>query len=424
MLIVKIKMPDSISEPQPFQQPVPIDPRERMLSQIEESAINPEEREIIRERFAGLVDTISLWAQESEREVEEVRPLGGGFKNPVVLVRTASGESFVAKGFKEEESLETTKSAQVVLDTIVKEDEPKLIPSSEIYNNTLFSKEAKGAPVKKLITESMINPELTERAIEAFEAVGATLGIIHERTERPIDSTDDMTQQIATDVLVDREKALRHVDELAVGSLLGLSPEQIQQLKDRIVELTQPEYVALIHGDAHLDQFFHEVGGSTVEIVDYDDVREGDPMADLGRLISSQRYWCEQYEAPKDLEFALTRAIVRGYETTRRESGLSASFEELDVMKVVAYELRLYLVKLKAFTELRQKLQPIGHELSLSESEILRADDDTQAVVTQRLSAQDRQSYAALRHISSELDLILTYLRPPANESNTLQEAA
>lgn len=385
--------------------------QERLLGQLGDEDISNEERIAIQHRFAGLVEVVASWAAQRDHDIDKITRLGGGFKNPVLLLTTVRGEQFVAKGFAEEQALMTTRQAQTQLDRLFSEDE-RLIPKSEIFNDTLFSEKAKGLPIKELIYDAVENPDKTDRATEAFYAVGATLGMLHERTERPIVSLDGLSEQLVVDVTTDRDKILRHIDELSVASLVDMDIETMDAIKDRVKEFTQPEYVSLIHGDAHLDQFFHEDGGATVEIVDYDDIREGDPMADLGRLISSQRDWCREYGASSELEIKLTRAIAAGYGSVRQESGLLPDSEELDMMRVVAYELRLYLIKLKGFSELRQKMTPIEAQLGLSEHEVVVAGGDQAVIIDQYLSFNNQAKLHDLRVITAELTDTLTYLRP------------
>ena len=338
------------------------------------------------------------------------------------------GEQFIAKGFTGEQGLTTTKEAQTRLGLLFSEDE-QLIPKSEIFNDTLFSEKAKGSPIKELIAEAIADPTKTERAAEALYAVGATLGMLHERTERPILATTDLTEQVVNDVTTDRDKIMRHLDELSVASLVDIDAVDINGIKERVKEFTVPEYVSLIHGDAHLDQFFHEEGGATVEIVDYDDIREGDPMADLSRLISSQRDWCRTYGASRELETHLTREVAEGYTSVRKESGLLPDSEELDMMRVVTYELRLQLVKLKNFSDIRQKMTIVGAHLGLSEHEVVTSTEDQAIVIDSYLSSDDQKKLQSLRVVTSELTDILTYLRPvqgaePAQDEHTVDLAA
>jgi len=385
--------------------------KEQLLTQIEGDSIREEERVEVRARFTGLVTTILSWSIAKEKDVESVKRLGGGFKNPVLMITTAKGEQFVAKGFSEEEGLTRTMHAKQELDRITTEDET-LIPKSEIFNDTLFSEKAKGVPVRSLIEDAVNNPEKKVLAEGALFAVGSTLGYLHERTERPIKGVDDLTEEVVDEALEDREKIHKHMGELKIAELLGFSSEEIEVIAAKIDEFTEPEFISLVHGDPHLDNFFHEEGGANVEIVDYDDIREGDPMADLGRSLQSLRYWCEQYGADKDLEFDLTRSLARGYESKRKESDLIHGDRELDPKRVVVYGLRLELVQLKSYSELRSKLGGIGDELGMSEYEIINASEEQEPIIEQGLSVDDRESLKSLRTLISDLRDALMYLRP------------
>jgi hypothetical protein len=401
----------------PLETPVygPPTQKEYLLDQIPEEGATPEERAAISQRFSGLVDTVISWAGVNDHAIETVEPLEGGFKNPVVMLTTAKGEQFVAKGFTEEESLATTTRAKTILNSLFTEDS-RLIPKSEVFNSTLFSEKAKGSTIRSLIKSAVEDPTQTGRAVEAFQAVGATLGMIHERTERPVKGMDDLPLDVVEHTIIDQEKVIKHIEDLKVSELIDLEPQEIEAIEHRIVQLTEPEYVSLVHGDAHLGQFYHEKGGATVEVVDYDDIREGDPMADLARLIASQRDWCQAYGASDELDTELTRAIARGYESTRRESDLIPGEGEVDSMRVVAYELRLYLVKLKAFGDLRQELKVLGGELGLDESEIMTASKDQDVVINRSLSPKQRSELVYLRSLASEIKDIMLYLRPIRQE--------
>ncbi|MFZ2544544.1 MAG: hypothetical protein WAW80_01050 [Candidatus Saccharimonadales bacterium] len=153
-----------------------------LVSQLQ-TELNENERQQINERFGKLAETIAIWAHNNEHNIDNVKRLGGGFKNPVVMVTTAKGEQFVAKAFTDESDLHTTRSAREELDKLFSEDE-RIIPRSEIFEDSLFSEKAKGESIKNLIADVVDNPENIGRSLEAFEAVGVTLGMLHERTER------------------------------------------------------------------------------------------------------------------------------------------------------------------------------------------------------------------------------------------------
>ncbi|MFZ2544545.1 MAG: hypothetical protein WAW80_01055 [Candidatus Saccharimonadales bacterium] len=232
----------------------------------------------------------------------------------------------------------------------------------------------------------------------------------------PIRHSEDLTDEVALAAIEDRNKALRHLDELDIESLTGYSSETLEIIKQRMTELTEPNFISLIHSDAHLDQFFHEEGGAVAEIVDYDSIREGDPMADLGRFVASLRDWCRQYGASDGTEIELTRAMVRGYERAREEDGMISNQDELDVMRVVSYELRLHLIKLKGFGELRSILGNIGNELGLKEYQIIDPENDQARVIDNLLTPEQKEQLAKLRLLSDELKDIMVYLPHSSSE--------
>ncbi len=390
---------------------------ERLLLQLTPEELSEQERLLVREKFQSLVGNIARWARESGVSVHEVRRLGGGFKNPVVSVTTDDGQSVVAKAFVEDEAHDKTIAAQGLLSTICKEDE-QLLPKSQMFDRVLFSEKAKGESLRVLLEGSNDSPESMERSTAAFFAVGKTLGTIHERSERAIDVDTD--QDIIEAAKTDTEKEIRHIESLQLARLLGLDEEQSEKLEQAIQSLTAPEYVSLVHADAHVDQFFFAEGQDLVQIVDYDDIRLGDPMADVSRIISSLREWSLTTGIGDDTEIALTRAIASGYESVRHQS--SDGPRELDTMRVVAYELRLHLVKLKGFEELRQKVLPLVEtQLHMSESMFFDDSfDDSLKVLSEQLTTTEQARLKELKSLKTQMQRITTYLIPP----DTLAKAA
>lgn len=390
---------------------------ERLLLQLTPEELSEQERLMVREKFQSLVGNIARWARESGVSVHEVRRLGGGFKNPVVSVTTDDGQSVVAKAFVEDEAHDKTIAAQSLLSTICKEDE-RLLPKSQMFERVLFSEKAKGESLRTLLEGSNDSPESMEQSTAAFFAVGRTLGTIHERSERAIDVETD--KDIIESAQIDTEKEIRHIESLQLARLLGLDEVQREKLEQAIHNLTAPEYVSLVHADAHVDQFFYAEGQDLVQIVDYDDIRLGDPMADVSRIISSLREWSLATDIGDDTEIALTRAIASGYESVREQS--SDGPRELDTMRVVAYELRLHLVKLKGFEELRQKVLPlIETQLHMSESMFFDDSfDDSLKVLSEQLTTIEQTRLKELKSLKTQMQRITTYLIPP----DTLAKAA
>ncbi len=386
--------------------------REDMLAHISgEVGVSDEERLEIRRRFSDLVSTVLSWSNTNEHEIVSVDRLGGGFKNPVLLITSASGKQFVAKGFSEQEGLTTTADAKEILDRITLEDE-ELIPKSEIFNDTLFSEKAKGVSVRSLVEKAVESLESQRLAESALFSVGSTLAFLHERTERPISKNDNLPEGVVDAALKDRKKIHKHIEQLDVAGLVGLSSEDMDAVLGAIDEFTEPIFISLVHGDSHLDNFFHEQGGAFVEIVDYDDICEGDPMTDLGRTLQSLRYWCEQFSIGDEVELCLTRSFVRGYESIRIESELIDGKGELDPQRVVVYGLRLVLVQLKLFSGLREKLGKIGENLGMSECEIMTAPELQSAMIEVNLTEDERIKFVTLRRLESNLRETLLYFRP------------
>ncbi len=384
--------------------------KERLLDEVVGDDVDENERKEIRERFTVLVDTVLSWSTTKETDIKDVERLGGGFKNPVLMITTARGEQFVAKGFAEEDGLTSSIMAKTELERITGEDE-SLIPRSEIFNDTLFSEKAKGVPVRSLIEGAVRDPENIPSAESALFAVGSTLGFLHERTERAIEGVDDLDEEIVDQVLEDREKIHKHMGQLKVDELLGFNEEDMQHIGAEIDEYTEPKFVSLVHGDPHLDNFFHEEGGASVEIVDYDDIREGDPMADLGRSLQSLSDWCHKYNTGRDLEFDLTRSLVRGYESKRKESDLIYGDREMDPIRVVVYGLRLELVQLKSYTDLRSRLSVLGSEMGLTERQVIEASEAQEPLIEQRLNPDEISSLNSLRKLTGDLKDALSYLK-------------
>ena len=322
------------------------------LTKLGASEIDPKKRQEIVEKCQSLVSKVLGWAEDSDPPitVAEIRRLGGGFKNPVLLVTTSEGKSLVAKAFVEKEGAETTRRAQGLFSKLASEDE-KFIPNAVwLDDETLLSDKAEGSPVRKLLIQAG-NSELDlKRAERAFGALGITLASLHERTERPI-SADDDPELVRRDQLKIEEHSEKQLD-----GLIDMNEEQRAFVYANLDAIASTGYVSLIHADAHLDQFFYSQGKTMVEIVDYDDVTEGDPMADLGRLLSSLRDWSKTESVNPDVEFAMTRAIMDGYREARQESMLSGG-REFDYDKIIAYQLRLGLVQMKQFGDLRTSIR-------------------------------------------------------------------
>lgn len=391
----------------------------RLMGQLTEKATDDNERQIIASKFQILVQNILRWAQESGVSVKEIKKLGGGFKNPVVLVTTGDKRSYVAKAFVEDELLTSTKRAQKLFSEICAEDE-KIIPQSTFFEDVMFSAEAKGFPVRRFLQDLGEHPGHLPQAEQAMSALGQTLGMLHERSERFIDENDPDYEEQAAYAEEDTKKILKHLSELGVQSLVGGSAELMKGVRQRIEEFTLPSFVSLIQADAHLDQFFYS-SGSLVEIVDYDEVRLGDPMSDVARAMGSLRFWCHTYGIAQDQEANLTRALINGYCTERHDDSYQ-DISELEQKRIVAYLLRINLLQLKGYTEIRAKLSDVAEKLSCAESDLIfpkqayignmeREDEDEN--IKFYLSPEEYDQLRKLRYTAREIYNGILYLRTP-----------
>ena len=304
---------------------------------------NNEKQLQLVEKCQNLIHKILSWAEKSGVEIVDMKKLGGGFVNPVLMVETNDGRSFVVKGFVKSEEAQTSKTAQVLFDQISKEDE-KFIPEvvSWIDNETLISEKADGEPMRKKL-QRFANGEISiEETSHHIQLLGRLLGTLHERTEQSAGHYEKEEH------LRDRTKIKEHMSKY-IPDVIDIS-FPIERLEEIIDGATAPDYVSLIHGDAHLEQFFSAPDESVVTIVDYDSLTQGDPMADIARSLSSLRSWTQRIGISQEDEHVLTQSLVQGYRSTRIEQP-NPKESEFDYQKIV------YLIEMKMFDDVRKKLK-------------------------------------------------------------------
>lgn len=328
-----------------------------------ESETNSEARERIAEKARKVIEKIVEWAEREGIDISRVKKLGGGFVNLVLLIESSDGRGYVAKAFAESEEAETQKRAQIQLDGIAKEDEafvPKVlewIEDAEDEGPIVISEKAEGKSIRKILEvardASPESPEALEEAKEAFYTLGTTLGRLHERTERPFDRDADTE---SAEYRLDAQKLLKHLSAHRESGLLDISDEQAGILAQNVDTITDGGFVSLVHGDAHLDQFFRAPDQSTLTIVDYDSLHEGDPMADVARSLSSLRDWGRKMHVPDTIVTEMEKSFIKGYRTMRAE-GEHTEESEFSQVRILVYEARLNLVQLKHFDALREKLK-------------------------------------------------------------------
>lgn len=383
-----------------------------------ESETNIEVRERIAEKARKVIEKIVEWADREGIDISRVKKLGGGFVNLVLLIESPDGRGYVAKAFAESEEAETQKRAQLQLDGIAKEDEafiPRVlewIEDAEDEGLIVISEKAEGKPIRKILETardaSRESLEALEEAKEAFYTLGTTLGRLHERTEKPFDR-DANTE--SAEHRLDAQKLIKHLSAHRESGLLDMSDEQADVLTQNVEAITERGFVSLVHGDAHLDQFFRAPDQSTLTIVDYDSLHEGDPMADVARSLSSLRDWGRKMHVPDDVITEMEKSFIKGYRTMRVE-GEHREESEFDQVRILVYEARLNLVQLKDFGALRGKLrEALPSDQTESDFYVAFENGKVDALSSYNFDARETEQLQELVAIRKNVTEILQYLQ-------------
>lgn len=325
---------------------------EGLLEQLLAKETEQARREKIVESCGKVIKKILKWSAENGIEIRHVKKLGGGFVNTVLMFTTPEGESFVAKAFVDEGQARVTQESQRALNALAARDEV-FVPEALAWvdDSTLISESVEGEPIRNLLAAAHESAGSRRAAVAAFESLGRTLGSIHERTEESVggERAPDASR-------VDVEKLVRHFDGYLGSGLFDISNGDAEKLRERVHSMKDGGYVSLIHGDAHLDQFFRVEDRSVVTIVDTDTVHRGDPMADVARSLASLRDWGHKARVPERLIREMEGALMRGYRASRVESGADPE-SEFSHRRIFVYELRLSLVQLWNYNDLRSRIR-------------------------------------------------------------------
>lgn len=416
-----VKLSDEFEEYQKFFNQSPIEAQLEVL-QMEafeeyvqrEAASNPEIQKIKKQitpegiadagyqkKLHELVERVFSWIKINNLNVLKMKRLGGGFKNPVILIHTREMKSFVAKAFMETEGAEISHRAQQQFEELCQEDE-KFIPEliTWLDDKSIVSEKASGYSIRDIVEQyasKEVNQEVAEKALETL---GKTLAIIHRRT---LQYGKGGEQSIA-EANVDVQKMMNHLDQLSF-----LFPE-VQALKMKIQKDFSSDHVSLIHADSHLDNFFTIPNGDSLEIVDYDDIRLGDPNVDFARSFASLESWCSAYAIPEELANDLERSFIRGYSSVRNVENIN---------EINAFRLRLFIIKLKNFYKsdtyktIRKKIE----NLEIHPANIFQENFMTELTQSDRLSNLDK---ALLKDMGHAYEQIKEYLQEDFNSIEEL----
>jgi|GEM_PF-3634769 len=281
-----------------------------------------------------------------------------GSDHAVAMFKLRDGRELKAKIFGNEEEPGYAKGAAAILSGLEREGEnffPKIVGwidhrgnKSETAGDVLISEVAHGESLSEILRKIGKNPEKIAEAKDIFSHLGELLGKIHGRSEE-YKEPGNFTEE-------DRWDRKRIEEDMSLlPEIIDMEQLPIEKAKEILEKLSNSGYVSWIHGDAHLDNFFNDMENKSISIVDYKSLRKGDPMADLSRVVASVRSWRGRSDFDQKVENDLIKSFIIGYRKERKEEPEKP--KKFDYAKVIAYELRLYLLELKQFIRLRQKIQ-------------------------------------------------------------------
>tara|TARA_Y100000310_G_C20644772_1_gene795951 strand:+ start:181 stop:1836 length:1656 start_codon:yes stop_codon:yes gene_type:complete len=267
--------------------------------------------------------------------IEKKVKLGGGFKNPVLLVKTSNECAYVAKAFTEKGAFGESRRARKFI-----EAGGGLIPDIvRVSDNEIVCEKVGGTPIRKILISGSSQSNI------AFYTLGKALARIHKSTLNEL-SFYDPRRIIRAGYTKDFMRLEQHmklikdwgvVDNNTYKKFLGIRSHYY------------PKYLSIIHGDAHLDNFFFVSNPETIIIVDYDDAKPGDPLADVGRVVASIRNW--QFKANLNNLFVeeVILYFFRGYK----------SVLNIELKGTNLYAIRLYLIIIKSSKKLFDKINEL-----------------------------------------------------------------
>jgi aminoglycoside phosphotransferase (APT) family kinase protein len=398
------------------------------LSQLAEKIIseknNHENREKLVLKVQKVLERIVKWAEDYGIDISKIEKLGGGFINLVLLIETAEGKGYVAKAFSEKETANTQRYAQKKINEISKEDEefiPEVlawIDENEEGEAIVVSKKAEGRAIRQILenVKDRNNPEAIKEAHRSFYALGATLASLHERTERPVDLTESSLED--SEQRINTRKFKNYLKEHRESGLLDMSDEEFDALIIKIRNITKSGFVSLVHGDAHLDQFFKAPDKSIVTIVDYDSLHEDDPMVDVSRSLASLRDWGRKLEIPDLAIIEVEKKLFEGYRDKRVDIGYESE-AKFNQVKIIAYEARLSLTQLRYFGDFRKELRSLLPE-NLNENSFYKAyeNGEIKNLKSYKLNDEQIEQLNELLAIKKNLLEIIEYLQLLEHSSN------
>ena len=205
---------------------------------------------------------------------------------------------------------------------------------------------------------------------------------MHSRSLETItELSDQKSIQLDTDRLIKK-----HIDEISF--LFG--EDFTARLKIKIASEFKADNQSFIHGDAHLDNFFIDPEKSLIQIVDYDDLRLGDPNADIGRAFASMESWLHAFDVEAETGEALKKSFLSGYSSKRNIENIN----EINMLR-----LRLFVIQLRSFFASELGLSLIMEGTRINKSAVEMLNDKTRT----KLSGKEERALVQARFAYQEI---------------------
>lgn len=297
-------------------------------------------------------DTAEICAEELHKElaefekdraglvIEETSKLSGGFTNEVVLVKTNDKCEYVAKAFRPEGEFKLSMHAR----KFIVAAGGLVAPLIRVSKNEIICEKVEGkALLDILISQPTVAPS-------AFYTFGKSLAIIHKNTIQEL-STYDPRAIVRNKYNFDYLNLQKRMKKFLQWKVITKNTYN-QFIKTR--KKYYPTYLSIIVSDVNLTNYFYVKNPETIIIIDYDYAKPGDPLTDVGRIISSIRYQCFRSKSTPKYTDILVQSFIAGYK----------SILNIELRGVDLYNLIIYSIIINSSKPLLDKISQLQQENS------------------------------------------------------------
>ncbi len=265
-------------------------------------------------------ELIEFEKERAEFMIDEVSKLRGGFTNHVVLVKTNDKTEFVAKSFRPAGEFKLSMQAR----KFVTAAGGLVAPLIRVSQNEIICEKVKGRAILDILTA---DPTLALRACYTF---GKSIATIHKNTLQEL-SFYNPRAIIRHKYILDYLNLKKRMEKFVTLGVLD-QKKYAQFLKVR--KKYYPDYLSIIVSDVNLTNYFYVDTIDSIIIVDYDYTKPGDPLADVGRMISAIRYQCFRLNFEQRFTEELVQAFLSGYKTI-----LGIELRGVDLYNLIIYSI-------------------------------------------------------------------------------------